>query len=363
LALSMCVHGDLSFTIPASDPGFQYMGRFEPTNSTMSFDWSSSTIAFTLYRKAGLGPGGYQAALLLSDNSANWYKVFVNNVHAFDFPTSSKTVQYPLTGLNFQYEIAYDIVVIKRTEASNNNQASAFIGLALNDEAVELLTKAPADRRMFFFGDSITCGYADLGNYTSPCDQATSALEDNYWSYGPVTARSFSADYQVVSWSGKGVVRNFGDSSQLSVCPNCPMPYYFNKTIGTNPSVIYPFQEFVPDVIVCNLGTNDFSTQPQPTQQQFETGYQQLVAQFRQAYPNADVFLACGPMTTTQVCSYVQNVVTATNAHYINQTVLDTQDLSLWSCGHPTVAGQNAMAQAAISVISTVMGWEANDSQ
>lgn len=359
VALSVSVSGELSFTIPASDPGFQYMGRFEPTNFSTSFDWASSTIAFTLYRKAGPGPGGYQAALLLSDTGSNWYKVFVNNVHAFDFPTDPKTVEYPLTGLDFQYEIAYEIVVIKRTEASNSNDPSVFIGLALNDAAVELLTQAPAQRRMFFFGDSITCGYADLGNYNSNCDQASSNLEDNYLAYGPLTARSFGADYQVVSWSGKGVVHNYGDPNLPSVCPNCPMPYYFNKTIGTDPSVIYPFQNFVPDVIVSNLGTNDFSD-PEPSPEMFEAGYLQLIDQFQQAYPRATVFLACGPMTTSQVCSYVQNVATTAGLTYINQMVVDPQDQSLWSCGHPNAAGQNEMAQAMIQVISKTMGWVVN---
>lgn len=135
------------------------------------------------------------------------------------------------------------------------------------------------------------------------------------------------------------------------------MPYYFNKTIATSEDagVPYAFSEFVPDAIVCNLGTNDYSTEPAPSQQQFTQGYLALIAQFRAAYPQSVIFLVCGPILG-QPCSYVQQVVQATsNAVYIDMQGLLTDEVTC--CGHPNAAAQAIMAKTAAPIIANRMDW------
>lgn len=87
--------------------------------------------------------------------------------------------------------------------------------------------------------------------------------------YGPLIARAVNADFFVEAWSGKGMVRNYGDPNITSVDP---FPKYYPYTLATEWTQKWDFYAWVPDVIVINLGTNDYSTQPHPPQNVFETG-------------------------------------------------------------------------------------------
>ena len=135
----------------------------------------------------------------------------------------------------------------------------------------------------------------------------------------------FLAQYHIESWSGKGVVRNYGSPDTTS--PD-PFPIFWNGTIAVTTLPIYDFSLFIPDAVVINLGTNDYSTQPAPSQQQFEQGYKQFIQSIRTQYTQAvPIFLACGPMISDPCCTYVQNVVASeNNCHFINLQNILTSD-------------------------------------
>ena len=120
----------------------------------------------------------------------------------------------------------------------------------------------------------------------------------------------------------------------------------------------YPFEEFKPNAVICNLGTNDYSTEPSPPQHVFEQGYRGLIKQIREAYgESVPLFLVCGPMITGECCTYVQNIVNMEpNTYYINlQNILETQEIG---CdGHPNVQGHQKMAYLSLPIIQNVLGW------
>lgn len=130
----------------------------------------------------------------------------------------------------------------------------------------------------------------------------------------------------VESWSGKGLVKNYGE-----VPPSTdPFPIYFNRTFGVSPTPIYNFSNYEPDAVVINLGTNDFSTTPVPSQLMFENAYRNFLNQIRQAYSEEMIFfLVCGPMSSSaQSCPYIQNVVALEkNTYYMDmQNILSNDD-------------------------------------
>ena len=136
------------------------------------------------------------------------------------------------------------------------------------------------------------------------------------------------------------------------------MPFYFNRTLATSDMGIpYDFAQFVPDAIVCNLGTNDFSTQPNPSKKQFEEGYLGLINQFRSTYPSSIIFLVCGPLIGNPCCSNVESVAqSVAGAVYIDmQDILSADQIA---CGHPNVSGQQLMADVVAPYIATVMNWK-----
>jgi lysophospholipase L1-like esterase len=337
----------------ANNPNFYFQGRFLPDSDsqTVAFDWSSSSVSFGIANTSSV-------ALLLSDPGQNWFKIFVDGNHLLDFPSGD----YSQSGLVIPFPWSptqqYQVLLFKRTEAFDSSDATVFYGIQADTGAVLHLPAAMPRRRLLFFGDSLTAGYAVLGNASSDCSQSMTTLEDSYYDYSNDVALNLGAALQVVAISGHGVVRNYGDPSPTSSCPNCPMPFYFNRTIATSTAGIpYAYANFVPDAIVSNLGTNDFSTPPNPSQEEFVNGYLALVAQFRAAYPLAPLFLVCGPAIADPCCTYVQEVVQKTpNAFYISMVNL-LPDPSLWSCGHPTVKGQQIMAAVAAPFIAQTLGW------
>ena len=340
--------------IPSSSPLFTYQGRFlQGANSTMLFDWSASSVQFLIANTSSF-------SLVFGDTSpSNWYTLILDD-RPFAQTPSPASLRYSWEISGLLPSRAYRATFFKRTEAANNRQPSVFYGLSVPHSAVLRPLPDPplSGRKLLFFGDSLTAGYGVLGNASSDCSQAESALEDNWYDYSSLLARIFSAEYQVVAISGRGVVRNYGDPSTQSSCPNCPMPHYFNKTCLTSDlGVPYDFPAFVPHAIVCNLGTNDFSTLPHPTAQEFIQGYLGLLQSFRKAYPAAVIFLACGPEIDQPCCGYVQSVA----AGFPGTVYIDLQDILSeedQACGHPNVHGQQLMAYHSAPIIAHIMHWD-----
>lgn len=111
-------------------------------------------------------------------------------------------------------------------------------------------------RKIEFIGDSYTVGY---GN-TSPVRTCTRAevqtTTDTQQAFGPIAARHFGAQYRVNAYSGFGVVRNY-DGSRAGES----MPGLYPRLIPGQASPVETGRgDWHPQIIVINLGTNDFST-------------------------------------------------------------------------------------------------------
>ncbi len=208
-------------------------------------------------------------------------------------------------------------------------------------------TSSSAKKLKFLvFGDSLTCGYGTLGK--NPCNY-TPETESASDSWASVTAKSFGAELSQVTWSGKGVVRNYGDAKQTS---SFTLPFYYNRTLGFNPTDPgFSYQEdaywqpsaYIPDVVMVLLGSNDYNTQPFPDASVFIAGYTQFVQQIQADYPTAKVVLLCSmELANTPKCDNVQTTAQL-NGVYFQLLDVPTQ----WDgCnGHPDVNQQALMAQ------------------
>jgi lysophospholipase L1-like esterase len=151
----------------------------------------------------------------------------------------------------------------------------------LKTEGPVELTVSPA-----IFPRVDTCGYG------IPGDGATCSFgpdtEDEYDAYGARAARLLGADHVTIAWSGRGMQQNppsiQGDT----------MPALWERTLGDDPASRWDFRSYVPDVVVINLGTNDFWHGDPGVA--FETTYEEFLARVRARYPHALVFCAIGPM-------------------------------------------------------------------
>jgi lysophospholipase L1-like esterase len=336
----------LTPTQVSGTPGVLYVGRFNTSDPAGPRSaWSATTI------KANFSGTGISANLVSVGD--NWYNVVIDGlvktpVHA---PAGTNGLVTLATGLASGN---HTIEFVRRTEAYLGDVQ--FKGFTVTGGQL-LAAPTPSVRRIEFIGDSISAGYGNEG--IDQYHSFTPQNENAYLAYGPVTARALGADQFVIAWSGKGVIRNYsGDTTDL-------MPSLYPRILPYDTTTLWNPSQWVPQVVVINLGTNDFGSGV-PDKTAFTTGYSNFVSQIRSQYPNAHIYCALGPLlydpNLTTARDYITTVVNQrtaagdTKLHFI-EFPQQTGALGYGEDWHPSVAQHAAMAQQLINQIKADLGW------
>ncbi|KAL2205370.1 hypothetical protein CC79DRAFT_1310627 [Sarocladium strictum] len=219
----------------ASFEQWHFVGRVNP--ATKELTWPSTGVAFTFEgSEATIGidniVGASSITFFVDDNEP----VVVSNVNG--------TISVP--GLE---DGTHTVEMRKRSET----QYGTFRVTDVQIDGTFLPHTRP-ERQIEIIGDSISVGYGLDG--TLPCADSA-ALQNNPKTYGALTANALDADYSVVAWSGKGLIRNYpSPTSDLEPV----MPDIYTRYGGEDPDGSYDFpSSWNPDVVIINLGTNDFA--------------------------------------------------------------------------------------------------------
>ena len=191
----------------------------------------------------------------------------------------------------------HTVEFVKRTESYAG--AVRLRGVRVRGRLLE--PPARPARRIEFVGDSITCGYGNEASiaaptYTEPNTGYHAWNQDVGKAHGPLTARRLGAEWVTTCVSGRGVYRN-NDGSRAGV-----MPLVYGRTLPDSPAPAWEPWRYVPDVIVLNLGTNDFAVPDgsglpsAPPSEPFQQAYAAFVRELRATYPAAVIVCAVGPM-------------------------------------------------------------------
>jgi lysophospholipase L1-like esterase len=138
------------------------------------------------------------------------------------------------------------------------------------------------------------------------------------------------------------------------------MPSFFGRTLQNDKALSWDFTGWVPDVVVVNLGVNDFSTEPRPDTDFFVNGYVKFLARIRNCYPSAPI-----------VCFndlgwpfYAENVRKAVETRRKQGDRLisfaDYPGFKPEEMGcdyHPKVAGHRVIADVLVRYLRKLMGW------
>ncbi len=273
-----------TFFSPTND-NIQYEGRIsflDPSKPVFSFPGVSIKVKFQ-GTAAKVRLKGYSG-----ENQLNFFNVFVDGTFIKKFAIGNETLtEICQTGLP---ATTHTLEITKRTE--NFLGRVEFLGF---DIAGDLLPPdAKPERKIEFIGNSITCGYGNEDVSTGGFDPA---LENNYLAYGAVCARELNARYQAVAYSGRGVAFNY----------NCTggdlLPVIYEKYIGHEAAGgfnQYNHNDYIPDVIVINLGTNDHNCSA-ITDENFKTAYTGFIQQLKTYFPQVKIVCLTGPMNTSEV--------------------------------------------------------------
>lgn len=163
-------------------------------------------------------------------------------------------------------------------------------------------TRGRKTRHIEFIGDSFTCGYGTDGSHR---DESFSVETENAdKTYACILSRYFDADYTLLAHSGRGAVRNYGDAVRVS---HYTMKDAVKFVLDTDTSQRY-IASHKPDLVVVFLGTNDFSTQPEPKRAEFKKGYGQLLTWLREQYGEVPI-LCVIPAVGERVEGYIRELV------------------------------------------------------
>lgn len=322
-------------------------GRFDTSDSVgPKFAWSNSSI------KANFKGTGISVNLKSSGN--DWFDVIIDgNVQAPIGITTNTTSPFILaSGLK---NGTHTVELVKRTEPLVGE--TQFLGFTVTDGHL-LPSPKPSSKRIMFIGDSITAAFGNEG--ANQYEDFSPAKENAYLSYAAMTARNLHADLMNISWSGKGIYLN-ADKTTTDV-----MPELYNRILPNNKTNLWNSQNWIPQVVVINLGTNDFESGVAVDKTTFIKGYSDFVDLIRKEYPKADIYCAIGPGLVGENLimqrSYVTNIVNSKKSsgdnklYFIEFPIQDPAN-GYGEDWHPSIKTHTLMANQLTSQIKSNSGW------
>lgn len=382
---------EMTSSVDADDPAILYGGRMDftdPKGPLYSAPAAYAKVRFT----------GTAVSVKLEDEQLwgrrNYYDVIVDEGtecerRAKIVPRQGATEYPAIWGLsNGEHTVSF----VKRTESSIGNVT--FRGFGFKGEVGAPLD--PPTRKVQIIGDSINCGvgadlpakedYPEGATFESLCAEETWGVpyHNANKAFGALTARHFGAEYQLAAVSGIGLVQNY---SSNPVDDLRPLPEVYDSVLLQDPeSPPWDPQDFVPDLVMIALGTNDFSpgdniaNHPRIPVDDYVAAYIEFIDKLRSDayYPDAKFLLLGSPMLgdkypemSDTFRTNLDTAITTIEEHYASDGIDAVRSLKIdrqinRGCSqhpsgleHAQIAGTEEWTghQQIIPFVSELMGW------
>lgn len=327
-----------------------YSGRIDTTRiNGADFYWSGTSVRINF-------EGSSIEALMEDETGDNYYNVIVDG-QVVSMLRPSVIRKYHLLGSKLD-KGKHSVEIFKRTEWDRGK--TTFYGFRIKGDG-KILPKSPAKKRKIeFYGNSITAGYAvedDSGE-----DSPEGTFTNNYLSYSAIIARHFDAEYMCTCKSGIGIL--------ISWFPLI-MPEIYDRLVPEDSTSKWDFSNYTPDIVIINLFQNDSWLVEMPEEEEFKAkfgnkapedgeiiaAYKDFVSDIRKHYPGAHIICALGNMDATREGSEWPG--------YISQAVNELADPKIYTHfipykntpGHPNIEEQKELAQSLIRFIDNHIEW------
>jgi hypothetical protein len=333
-----------------SNSQIEYAGRIDSSKvNGAELYWSGSSIKINF-------EGESLSAFMEDENGDNYYNIILDNDSLFILHTDTIKRYYQLASQLPKGK--HTIEIFKRTEWDRGK--TSFYGFQIKGNPKLLHKSEPPKRKMEFYGNSITAGYAVED--TSGKDSPDSTFTNNYLSYAAITARHFNAAYQCICRSGIGIT--------VSWIPLI-MPELYDRLNPTDPNSKWAFSQYSPDIVVINLFQNDSWLVNMPNSEAYKTrfgnespddaylinAYQQFLSKIRTHYPNAHIICSLGCMDAVKEGSIWKDYI-KTAAANLNDEMIYTHFMPyLEASTHPSIKDQEIMANDLIQFIEDTINW------
>ena len=275
LAASFAALFAASTSLAPFHPSVRLLGRFDSTSAGATLSWSGSGFQFAF--------DGTSCKARLSSTGAI-FRVRIDGGFRDDLrltiPVDDTTVALA-SGLRDGRHV---VEIVKKTEAMVGS--ATLEGIVVEGSPSSL--PAPRKRRIQYLGNSITCGYGILDSVKEHKFQP--ATEDFTATYAALAADQLGAEAQTVCFSGRGVLRNYDRSTSGTI------PALYDRAVAEPDAKPWAHSRWKPDVVVVDLGTNDFATAPLPDSAKWENAWIDFLELIRKRNGDLPIVLANGPM-------------------------------------------------------------------
>ena len=347
LGLLLCIQATGSTFVPATDPGFAYVGR-------ISWGTTSGAAVWT-YPGVQIHANFTGTSVSMKTNpDCGYFMVEVDSLpprkvevkKGISITQLAKGLDSGMHRLTITYII------------EGMYKKPTFYGLLLDDGSKLGETPQLPTRRIEFIGNSITCGYGIEGNGKEK--RFLFSLQNFYETYAARTARALGAQCQVCARSGIGMYRNYAGKIPDEIMPNI-YPQTFYETRGEQ----WDFSRFQPDVVCVNLGCNDTSVGPYD-KERLNEAFKRFTATLRGYYPNAKIVYIIGAIPASKRLYDIREAQDAAiadarqrgdNEVYRMDFTPDDGSLGWGSQGHPSMKRHAVMAEELTTYLRQLMNW------
>lgn len=342
------------------------VGRTYLNDDTLWTAFSGSGAEFTYTgKKLDITITGDYASTIGNDENYARVAIYVNGERVIDDMLNEKEKTY--TAFESDTAKSVDVQIIKLSECAMSTFGIKPIKIADGEKIEPAKAK---DLKIEFIGDSITCGYG-VDDEDKEHHFKTST-EDVTKAYAYKTAQALNADYSMVSISGYGIISGYTDDGKKK--PEQTIPQYYDK-LGFSynkfadslevSSLEWDFDNYKPDIVVINLGTNDMSyATNDTTRAEFEEGYMAFLKQVRSHNPDAYIFCTYGVMGNTllrnikNVCEQYSAETGDTRVRFFTLAMQDENANGIAADWHPSEKTHEICAEKAVRSIKETLGME-----
>lgn len=259
--------------VPANHPNLLWEGRVSVEDSgAVDASWPTTRL---VVRFRGT------AASVWIDSGRNWWNVTIDGKASNPLPAGQGGWKVVASGLQ---DGTHELRLSKRTESMVGR--ARVRAVRLDGASPELLAPSPENAfGIEFIGNSITCGYGVLA--TDPLEGFRDSSQDADATASAIAARTLGAQHRAVCRTGYGVIRDGSGG------PNT-VPGIYDRIHPETPAT-WDHSRWHPDLVVVNLGTNDFA-KGVPDSVAFQTGYANFLRHLVAVHPGVAIALLHGPM-------------------------------------------------------------------
>ena len=306
------------YALSSSTPGIRMLGeRYLASDTQINCDWTGSGFEMDIVHEGG-------DVVFTASASANClFRAFVDGnpweTSDYEIPTYFVVTPEPVS-INLR-AVPAGQHRIKLIKVSGHTIARAQVTEVCFAGTISQVAPKQNDLYIEFIGDSICCGWGTIGNH-----QGTYTDQDGTLAYPLMVAQALNADYSVTALSGQGLI--FG--------PACTVTegYRYASPLRSK-SEEYDFARKA-DMVVINIGTNDYSHRDQPdiNAETFKASYLALLNTVVEKYgKGCKIYCLYKTMNDT----FYEAILEAVAEFDGTEEKIRTLEMTKTASGHPTI--------------------------